>query len=129
MVDSWRLVAVLLAFVLAAIPLHAADTGTISGLVVDRHGEPLAGLTVAIASDQLPTGRTSTTDANGLYQFEYLIPGEYRVRVDATGAARFERVALVEIGRSTQVDVVVGVAVAEALTVTAIQPKVDVRSP
>jgi hypothetical protein len=108
--------------------VQAADTGTIFGLVVDRDGQPIADATATIAGNQLPSGRSVVTGANGLYQFEYLIPGEYTIQIDKAGVGNARRTALVEIGRSTQVDVILGLSVAESLTVTAIQPIVDVRS-
>ena len=91
-------------------------------------GNRIADATATIAGNQLPSGRSVVTGANGLYQFEYLIPGEYTIQIDKAGVGNARRTAVVEIGRSTQVDVILGLSVAESLTVTAIQPVVDVRS-
>src|SRR5262249_41078309 len=44
------------------------------------------------------------------------------------GVVNARRTAVVEIGRDTQVDVVLGLTISESLTVTAAQPVVDVRS-
>jgi hypothetical protein len=127
LVSRWLLVAVLaLAFGRGVV--QAADTGTISGLVVDREGQAIADATATIAGNQLPSGRSVVTGANGLYQFEYLIPGEYTIDIEKAGVGAARRTAVVEIGRSTQVDVVLGLTIAESLTVSAIQPVVDVRS-
>src|SRR4029077_10752986 len=57
-----------------------------------------------------------------------LIPGEYAVHIGKAGETSASRVALVEVGRNTAVDVVLGLTVAETLTVTAIQRVVNVRS-
>ena len=85
---GWRWMwIVLLALSLGAVVVQAADTGTISGLVVDREGEPVADATVTIAGDQLPSGRSVVSGANGLYQFEYLIPGEYTIQIEKAGIA------------------------------------------
>ena len=119
---------VLLALSLGAVGVQAADTGTISGLVVDRDGEPVADATVTIAGDQLPSGRSVVSGANGLYQFEYVIPGEYTIQIEKAGMPPIRRAAVVEVGRNTAVDVVLGLTIQEALTVTAIEPVVDVRS-
>ena len=83
---------------------------------------------VTISGDRLPIGRTLQTSANGIYQFEYLLPGEYAVDVDKAGVGRARRAAIVGVGKDTQVDLVIGLAVNEALTVTAATPIVDVRS-
>ena len=81
-----------------------------------------------ISGDQLPIGRTVQTGANGMYQFEYLLPGEYTIEIDKAGIGRARRAAIVEVGKDTQVDVVLGLTVTEELTVTAASPIVDVRS-
>src|SRR5262245_26217604 len=126
---GWRwLIVGVLALTLVGVGAQAADTGTISGLVVDRDGQPVADATATITGDRLPAGRSVTTGANGLYQFEYLIPGEYTIQIEKAGVTGSRRTAVVEVGRDTQVDVVVGLTVSETLTVTAAQPIVDVRS-
>ena len=119
---------VVLALSLGAVGVRAADTGTISGLVVDREGEPVVDATVTIAGKQLPSGRSVVSGANGLYQFEYVIPGEYTIQIEKAGLPPITRAAVVEVGRNTSVDVVLGLTIQEALTVIAIEPVVDVRS-
>jgi Carboxypeptidase regulatory-like domain len=116
------------ALVAAAVSAHAADTGTVSGAVFDQGGAPIADATVTIAGDRLPAGRTVVTGANGSYQVEYLPPGEYMIAVNKAGLGRSTRTAVVDIGKDTQVEFVLGVAVNEAVTVAAVTPLVDVRS-
>jgi len=106
----------------------AADTGTASGGVFTADGQPAAGATVRITGEPLPVGRVTQTDANGVYRFDYLVPGDYILEIDAPGTATMRRAATVAVGRDTQVDVVVGVALSESLTVRAATPVVDVRS-
>jgi Carboxypeptidase regulatory-like domain len=106
----------------------AADTGTISGAVFDQNGQPVADATVKISGDRLPAGRTLQTSGNGIYQFDYLLPGEYSVEVDKVGIGIARRAAIVGVGKDTQVDFVLGLSVNEALTVSAASPIVDVRS-
>src|SRR5215471_12145742 len=118
---------VVLALILG-VPARAADTGTISGLVVNGDGQPVADATVTLTGERLPSGRSIVTGTSGQYQFEYLIPGEYSVQIEKAGVAAAKRTALVEVGRTTQVDVVLGLTVAEELTVVAVQPVVDTRS-
>lgn len=106
----------------------AADTGTVSGAVFDQGGQPVADAAVKISGAPLPIGRTVQTGANGLYQFQYLTPGEYVVEVEKTGVGRGTRVAVVELGRDTQVEFILGLTVQEQVTVSAARPVVDVRS-
>ncbi len=123
-----RLVIALLLVVATAVSGRAADTGTVSGTVFDRDAQPLAAATVRISGDQLPIGRTVETGANGVYRFEYLLPGEYLVVADKTGIGSARRTTIVEIGKDTQVDIALGLTVREEMTVTAARPIVDLRS-
>ena len=118
-----------LASMAVAVSARAADTGTVSGAVFDQNGQPVADATVKISGDRLPVGRTAQTGANGIYQFEYLPAGRVRDR-DRQGRRRHarRRAAIVEVGKDTQVDFVIGLTVTEELTVTAATPVVDVRS-
>ena len=111
-----------------ASPVRAAETGTVSGTVFDPNGAPVGDATVTIAGDLLPDGRMTTTGTNGSYRFEYLPPGAYIIEVTSAGFGPSRRMVAVEIGKDTQADLVAGLAVSEALTVTAATPLVDVRS-
>jgi hypothetical protein len=111
-----------------AVSASAADTGTISGTVFDQAGETVADATVRVTGERLASGRSVVTGATGAYRFDFLLPGEYRVEVSTPTAAGVNRVAVVELGKDTQVDVVVGIAIAEQVTVSAARPLVDVRS-
>jgi protocatechuate 3,4-dioxygenase beta subunit len=120
-----RVCAMALAVVASA---AAADTGTVSGAVFARDGKPVPDATVQISGGRLPLGRTTETSANGLYQFEYLLPGEYLVEVEKVPEGRSRRTAFVEIEKDTQVDLVIGLAVQEDVTVSAAIPVVDIRT-
>ena len=118
-----------LALVIAvAVSANAADTGTISGVVFDQNGQPVADATVKISGTPLPVARTVQTGPNGLYQFQYLTPGDYVVETEKAGLGSAKRAVIVEVGKDTQVDVVIGLSLQEELTVTAVEPTIDVRS-
>ena len=117
-----------LALILGRVSARAADTGTISGIVVDGSGQPIADATATLSGARLPSGRSVVTGTSGQYQFEYLIPGEYTIQIEKGGVSAAKRTALVEVGRTTQVDVVLGVTLAEEITVAAVHPIVDTRS-
>jgi len=62
--------------------------GTISGTVIDEHGEPLAGVFVRVLAQQRIAGRVQlvsgpllTTDDRGMYRAAGLLPGKYLVEV------------------------------------------------
>ena len=115
-------------FVINGVPAAAADTGSISGAVFDASGQPVPEAVVTISGDRPPIRRTVVTGPNGSFLFEYLLPGEYSLDFQKTGSPGIKRVAVVEVGRDTQVDVVVGLAFEEQLTVTATIPLVDTRA-
>jgi Carboxypeptidase regulatory-like domain len=126
---STRTLVIALAFMMSvAVSASAADTGTVSGAVLDQNGAVVAGATVKISGARLPVGRVVETDANGVYQFEYLPSGEYAIEIDKAGLGSAKRAVIVELGKDTQVDVVIGLTVKEDITVTAASPIVDVRS-
>jgi carboxypeptidase family protein len=121
----------LIAFLLTlglATSATAADTGTVSGTVFDAAGQPVADAAVSLSGDLLPVARRAQTGANGTYQFQYLLPGAYAVEIEKAGVGRARRDVVVEIGRDTQADLVLGLLVSEELTVTAARPIVDVKS-
>jgi hypothetical protein len=128
--QAWmaRLALAFVLFIAAGVMLRAADTGRISGAVFGSDGQPVAEAAVTISGDRPPVRRTVQTDANGIYRFEYLQPGEYSLQFAKTGIGTVTRAAVVEIGRDTQVDVVLGLTFDANVVVTATVPLVDVRS-
>src|SRR3954471_8607902 len=95
-------------------PAVAADTGSVLGTVFDERGEPLDGATVTIRGEGLPAGRAAHTGANGSFRFDRLLPGDYTIEAASAALAAITRAASVEVDKDTQVDVVIGLTVAEA---------------
>jgi Carboxypeptidase regulatory-like domain len=126
--SAWSLGAALALLVSAFVSADAADTGSASGAVFDRNGQPVAEAVVKISGASLPLGRVVLTGESGLFQFEYLSPGAYVVETDKAGTGSAKRTLVIEVGKDTQVDLVIGLSFQEQLTVSAAQPLVDVRS-
>src|SRR6266699_2897012 len=62
---------------------QTATTGSIGGTVKDQNGATVAGATITASG---PLGeRTATSDSNGVFRLENLIPGSYNVKVSNTG--------------------------------------------
>ncbi len=76
-VFGWLAVGIGMAFFAA--PVHAQQSGEISGQVTDANGAGIAGVTVEASGDTLPQSRTTTTVDNGKYRFRLLPPGTYNV--------------------------------------------------
>lgn len=113
---------------IAASPVWAAETGTISGIVFDQSGAPVAGATVRVSGPKLPAGRSVTTTDNGEFNFPLLLPGAYVVEVTKQGVGDSKRSFLVETDKTTQADTVLGVTVQETVDVVAGSPVIDMKS-
>jgi hypothetical protein len=124
-----RVLALLLTFgVGLASSARAQETGSISGVVFDQGGVAVADAAVKVTGERLPGGRTTTTSVGGEYRFLLLLPGEYIVEVEKTGAGVSRRRVVVEVAKDTQTDLVLGLNVQEDITVTAAVPDVDLKS-
>lgn len=62
-------------------PVVKMTTKTISGVVYDNNGNPVAGATVTLGN-----GQTTTTDANGSYSFDNVEPGKHTVTISKEGS-------------------------------------------
>src|SRR5262249_47575630 len=90
-------------------------TGGLRGFVKDDTGAVLVGVTVEAASPvRIGGAAVDVTDAQGLYRFENLPPGEYAVTYSLQGFATVRREAIrVEVGRTIQVDATMKVGAVE----------------
>src|ERR1700722_20344142 len=81
-------VAVILGAVLAAAPpAHAkVSVGTIEVMVVDAHGQPVAGASVTIQTSDGQHPHATHTDASGHFQFARFATGQYDLRAYFKGA-------------------------------------------
>jgi hypothetical protein len=112
-----------------AIPIALAQTtGGISGWVRDAQGGPLPGASVTITSPNMPLGRTATTQSDGSFQFQGLLPGTYHLRAELSGMGAFEQDVLVSIQKETEVRASLRATTTAEVTVTAATPAVDTRS-
>ncbi len=87
-----RLVWVSLALLLGSISVLAQTTaGRILGTVSDQSGAAVAGATVVVTNVERGTSRTLTTDETGGYVAPELLPGVYKIHVEAKGFKTSER--------------------------------------
>jgi hypothetical protein len=79
--------AVLALFLLFAVtsftPAQTLERGAIHGFVYDTSGSAIPGVKVMLTSSATGLKRELTTDENGAYTFEALIPGEYTVSFES----------------------------------------------
>lgn len=125
----YRYLLAIVALVLLAVPIALGQTtGSVSGVVTDEGGTPLPGVTVTIAGDPLPLGRSAGTLSDGSFRFLGLTPGEYRVRAELQGMGSYERGVIVQLGKDTQVQPRIQATATAAVEVSAAAPIVDTKS-
>ena len=99
-------------------------TGSIIGRVVDGQGGALAGATVTATNTETGFVRTVTSNAEGLYRLNALLPGPYDVVTSLQGFTRLEQQGvIVNVAQATTLDAALRLApLAETITVTAEAP-------
>lgn len=103
----------LAAAVIASTGAFAAPSGSygrLSGLVSDRQGRPLTGVSVVIAGPGITRHvERVLTDTHGRFTAEHLIPGRYSLRVTATNQIPVLRNGIeVDPGQTSQLSVILG---------------------
>jgi outer membrane receptor protein involved in Fe transport len=94
---------------------QTATTGSIEGAVTDPNGAAVSGGTVSVTSPNLISPQTATTDDTGRFRVLALPPGTYKVTVQASGFAPFEKENIVvNLGRTSNTDAQLGLAGASA---------------
>lgn len=79
---------VVLAVLLTAPCIQAQETGSIQGKVIDATGAPILGAVVtATGADR--NSRMTVTDAQGAFQISSVTPGNYKLKISASGLAEW----------------------------------------
>ena len=121
----------LLFSLIAGVVAHAQVTGaTLSGTVTDPSGAVVAGATIAAKNNATGVVRNTTTDSSGLYSIPNLLPGDYEIRISATGFSTAVQSNLsLAVGEQQQLNF--SLKVGEASTtveVTEAAPQIDLTS-
>jgi len=83
---------VLGAFLFSISPaMWAQETTSLRGTVVDPSNAAIPNATVHLINTETSFERQETTDAQGSFVFVQILPGLYRLQVDAPGFARYEQ--------------------------------------
>jgi len=92
-------------FLVAASALAQSTAGRILGTVSDQSGAAVGGATVVVTDVQRGISRALTTDDSGEYVAPELLPGTYKVRVEANGFKASERPNIgVEVATDVRAD-------------------------
>jgi len=114
-----------------SVPAPAQSTaGRVLGGVTDQSGASVAGATVVVTDTQRGTSRTVTTDASGDFVAADLIPGTYKIHVQAKGFKSVERVNVtIEVATDVRADFSLQPGnVSEIVTVTEEVPLLNTTS-
>lgn len=121
-------------FVLLSLCLNlsaTADTGRVSGRVLDPRGSPLAGAHLKLVNSADSVVREADTDEQGSYAFDDTEPGEYRLKAEATPFVAVMADVSVAKGQQTQVSLQFRqlASVWQAITVVASAPSLLTPDP
>src|SRR5215467_2184110 len=120
-----------LVFALMALPLTLSSSasaqvlyGSLTGTVTDASGAVVSGAQVTALEDRTAVSQTATTDSSGIYRFSTLLPGTYKVTINASGFAPQETSGLrVGVNEIVRVDAQLKVGSAtQSVTVTTAPP-------
>ncbi|HKV33619.1 MAG TPA: TonB-dependent receptor [Pyrinomonadaceae bacterium] len=99
---------------------QTSNTGTVTGVVQDEKGAVLPGASVKLVNLGTNAERTAVTSDSGTYEITQLVPGNYRLEIQATGFSKYvqEPVVVQVLQRTTaNADLKVG-GIGETVTVT-----------
>ncbi len=89
----------------AAMLWGQAETGQITGLVSDQTGAVVASATVTVTNTATAAERVTSSNASGVYAITNLLPGDYTLKVSASGFSTFEAKLTVTVGEKIGQDV------------------------
>ncbi len=95
-------------------------TGEISGVVTDPNNAVVQGANVTATNLDTNLSRNATTGGDGIYAFQLLPPGRYRVSATSSGFQETSVEAVVNITQTTPVDITLAVAGANIDPITVI---------
>lgn len=108
-------------FLVSGFSVFGQETrGVIKGVVSDPNGATVAGANITVSDPSRGINVTLTSNDDGFFQANYLLPGTYRVTVESAGFKKFVREnVIVEIGSAIQVNIPLEVGgTQETVTVT-----------
>jgi hypothetical protein len=114
---------------LAAItlPLFAQiPTGSIRGIITDPHGAIVQKAGITVSNQSTGDTRRSSSDDDGIYAVDNLLPGEYQVRIERQGFATQLLKLNVQVGSTTSGDASLTIgSTTQVINVTADAPIID----
>jgi hypothetical protein len=105
-------------------------SSTMSGRVTDASGAVIPRATVKLANEESGFAATAVTNEDGLYRIPSLLPGTYRIELEAAGFQRsVRRGVTLQVSQTLQIDQTMTVGnVTETVAVTSRTPAVETQS-
>ncbi len=130
-IATWRLVKVctivfcILMLATSVLAQSQATTGNIEGRVLDPKEAAVPGATLTATNQQTGLEKTATTNDEGVFILNFLPPGPYAVRANATGFSQAEvKDVIVTVGGKAPLDIILSVGGASgAVTVSSEAPR------
>jgi len=123
------LTTILCLLALLSLPAFAANTGDISGTVVDSTGAAVSKAKITITNVSTGAVRDAVTNEYGQFSVPQLELGEYQVKIEASGFKIRTEKALVRSGENTRFTAQLEVgSVSETVTVEGVAPSLDVAT-
>jgi len=121
-------ISIILSLAATARPQAQATSANLRGTVTDSTGAVVVGATVSVIAAERGITRSASTNDRGEYQFLLLPPGQYEVRVEASGfRTQISRGVTLTVGQSQVLDFRVSASgVSEEVTVTTAAPLIEV---
>ncbi|MGI8786534.1 MAG: TonB-dependent receptor [Pyrinomonadaceae bacterium] len=105
--------------------VRAGNDLPLSGRVTDPNGEPIAGARVTAEGKFGGAEIQSITDANGVFKFENLPAGDYRIKVEANGFSTISREVSLKNNAANNLEIALPIGnISEKVTVTATRTQV-----
>ena len=127
------LLACSVSFLLCAAASAQSSESSISGRVSDPNSAVIRGATISLVGDYAVDTRSAQTNEAGVFHFEHLRPGKYRITASHQSFSPFEKNISLASGATSQIDVVLYPGpIAETVVVTSshlVTPEILERVP
>jgi len=89
---------------------QTTTSGALTGVVVDPTGAVVRDAVVTVTDLAKGTSDSTKTDSIGIYQFSFLRPGDYNLKVEHPGFQEGQRSVAIQVGPSVTVNITLQVA-------------------
>jgi hypothetical protein len=114
---------------LLAFPGFAQRAAELAGAITDTSGAAVPAVTVTAANTQTGVTLSTTTNDSGLYRFDELVVGSYRIEASKPGFKTQSTSVVLEGARTTTINIQMEVgAVSTTVEVAAVAPMLDTES-